>query len=244
MTIQSYRLRDTDEKQNALRIFTDNITTLGIENCLLHPLKDLLTTRTITEMENGQIKNLFTGVHNGAENPAHNLAAGLKLLQTAVRELDQFKVAPSTGAINPPGLASAHGRPLLRSYLVPQGIICNDGSANPLGVLCSGSRAQGQNNTPRYQISWPYTPASDMQNATTPCPSGPFGSNPGTVDLGTVSAQTVPVPNPSTTPVPSGVPGFVGPAPPLPPTFTASSFWSPQARPSLFGTLDTSGHDT
>ncbi|KAJ6178830.1 hypothetical protein N7519_009291 [Penicillium mononematosum] len=228
---------------HTLGIFMDNITTLGIENCLLDPLNDLLTTRKITEMEDSQIEDLFTGVHNGVENQGHNLGDELQLLQTAVRALDQFKIAPSTGAIKPPGLPSAHGRSSLQPYLTPQGIICNGASANPFGVLCVDSRVQGQNNTPRYQISWPSSPAPDMQNPPPPCPSGPFGLNPGTMNPGTVSAPTASVPTANTTPAPSGVPGFAGPAPPLPQTVTSSPFYSPRAGPGLFGTPDTSSHD-
>ncbi|OQE24082.1 hypothetical protein PENFLA_c010G03015 [Penicillium flavigenum] len=228
---------------NALGIFMDNITTLGIENCLLDPLNDLLTTRKITELEDSQIEDLFAGVHNGVENQGHDLGDELQLLQTAVRALDQFKIAPSIGAIKPPGLPSAHGRSSLQPYLIPQGIICNGASANPFGVLCVDSRVQGQNNTPRYQISWPYSPAPDMQNPTTPCPSGPFGLNPGTMNPGTVSAPTVSVPIANAAPSASGVPGFAGPTPPLPQTFTSSSLWSPRAGPGLFCTPDTSGHD-
>ncbi|CAP85702.1 Pc20g03730 [Penicillium rubens Wisconsin 54-1255] len=227
---------------NALGVFTDNITTLGIENCLLDPLNDLLTTRKITEMEDSQIEDLFAGVQNGVEDQGHDPGDELKLLQTAVRVLDQFKIAPSTGAIKSPGLSSAHGRSSLQPYLIPQGIICNGASANPFGVLCVDSRVQGQNNTPRYQISWPYSQAPDMQNSTTPCPSGPFGLNPGTMNPGTVSVPSVSAPTVNAAPT-SGVPGFAGPTPPLPQTVTSSPFCSLRAGPDLFGTPDTSSHD-
>ncbi|CAG8184954.1 unnamed protein product [Penicillium nalgiovense] len=228
---------------NALGIFMDNTVTLGIENCLLDPLNNLLTTRKITDMEDSQIEDLFAGVHDGVENQEHDMGDELKLLQSAVRALDQFKIAPSIEAIKPPGLASAHGRSSLQPYLIPQGIICNGASANPFGVLCVDPRVQGQNNTPRYQISWPFSPASGVQNLTTPCPSGPVGSNPGTMNPATVSAPTVSVPTANTAPSLSGVPGFAGPAPPPPQAFTPSSFSSPHTGLGLFSAPDTGAYD-
>ncbi|CAI7577529.1 unnamed protein product [Penicillium glandicola] len=179
---------------SALLIFIDNIANLGIENCLLGPLDGVLTTQTITNMEDSQIEELFAGVNDVVQKSRDHLTRELEKLKIGLHALSEFKVAkkttPSIGTTEKPASGSAHGGSSSQSFLMPQGIICNSASANPFGVLCVGSSAQSQNSTPRYQLSWPYSSTPKGQDSVALCPSGPLGLNPGMVNPGVASAPS------------------------------------------------------
>ncbi|CAI7581447.1 unnamed protein product [Penicillium viridicatum] len=230
---------------NALMIFMDNIATLGIESCLLSPLNGVLTTQTIANMDNRQVEDLFAGISDGAQNWREELNDDLEKLQMSLRVLKRFKFAsnPSIRTIKHTEGCSAHDCASHESFLVPQGIISNGTSANPFGVLCVDSRVQGQNNTPCYQLSWPYTSAPNMQTSFARCPSGPSGLNPGVANGGTVGAPSASFPFAG--PNQSGNAGpslFSGSALQLPQNFTPSTFWSPPAQP-VRRAPDTRNHD-
>ena len=236
-------------------IFTNNIATLGIESCLLSPLNGILTTRTIANMGDSQVEELFVGVHDAVQNWRDELNGNLKNLQMSLLVLKRFKFAkeskPSIGTTKHPEpccsaheCCSSHG-----SFLVPQGIICNGPSANPFGILCADSRVQGQTSTPGYQLSWPYSSALNKQTSQAPCPSGPSGLNPGVVNGGRVSTPSVSFPfagqNQSFNQGPrnSGSILFSGSGLQPPQTFTPSTFWSPAPRPVPSRAPDTHNYD-
>ncbi|KAJ5970718.1 uncharacterized protein N7479_000636 [Penicillium vulpinum] len=223
----------------SLLIFMDNIATLAIENCLLAPLDSVLTTQTITNMEDNQIEELFAGVHEGVQKSRDYVTCELAKLQTGLRELKQFNIANqstlSTGTIENPGSSSAYGCSPLHSFLTPQGILCNGAPSNPFGILCMDSTVRGENGIPGYQLSWPYNPAFDKEASITPCPSGPLGLNPGMVNAGTATAPFGSFSSPNAIPSTynSGAPASFKVAPPLPSTATPSSFWSPTTHPFI-----------
>ncbi|KAJ5425960.1 hypothetical protein N7465_001030 [Penicillium sp. CMV-2018d] len=236
---------------NALITFMDNIASLGIESCLLSPLNGVLTTQTIANMDNSQVEDLFAGISDGAQNWRDELNGDLEKLQMSLRVLKRFKFAesnPSIRTIKHTEGCSAHDCSSHESFLVPQGIISNGTSANPFGVLCVDSSVQGQNNTPGYQLSWPYSSAPNMQTSFTPFPSGPSGLNPGVANGGAVNAPSgsFPFAGPnhsfSQSPGNAGPSQFSGSALQLPQNFTPSTFWSPPTRP-VRRAPDTRNHD-
>ncbi|KAJ5372540.1 hypothetical protein N7517_004546, partial [Penicillium concentricum] len=223
---------------NALLIFMDNVATLGIENCLLSPLGGVLTTQTITNMEDKQIEELFAGVNDGVKKSREVLTHELENLQYGVRALSKLnvakKVTPSIGTIKDSGASSAHGCLTPQSFLMPQGILCSGAASSPFGVLCTDCRVQGANGTPRFQLSWPYSSASDKQNSITLCPSGPFGLDPGTVNPGMTSAPSVsfPAANPEANPFGSNAPISFKAVLPLRSTLQPGTFWSSLVSPT------------
>ncbi|KGO38429.1 Dynamin [Penicillium expansum] len=247
--ISHYRVEDTDKKQNALLVFVDNIAILAIENCLLAPLKAVFTTETITSMEDIEIEELCEGLHRRVARSKSELTDELTKLQIGLLTLKQFKIAKEitapTGAIKQPGSGSAHGSSSLQSLVMPQGVLCNSASTIPFGLLSVDSGVQGQNSTARYQLSWPYTPVSDMQTSLTVCPSGPFGLNPGMVNARTESAPSASFPLMDSSQK-SGNPGafeLSGATLPVPQTSTPSMFCSRQARPVTNLAPHTRDHD-
>ncbi|KAJ5816458.1 Dynamin [Penicillium robsamsonii] len=223
---------------NALLIFMDNVATLGIENCLLSPLGDVLTTQTITNMENKQIEELFADVHDGVKKSHEGLAHELENLLAGVRALTKFIVAkkatPFTGTIKDSGTVSAHGCPSPQLFLMPQGILCSGASSNPFGVLCMDSTLRGPNDTPRYQLSWPYNSASDKQGSISLCPSGPFGLNFSTVNPGVTGSPSVsfPTANPEPSPRDSNAPASFKAVLPIRSTLQPGTFWSSLVSPT------------
>lgn len=229
----------------------DNIAYLGIESCLLSPLNGVLTTQTIANMDNSQVEDLFAGISDGAQNWRDELNDDLEKLQMSLRVLKRFKFAepnPSIRTIKHTEGCSAHDCSSHESFLVPQGIISNGTSANPFGVLCVDSSVQGQNNTPGYQLSWPYTSAPNMQTSFTPFTSGPSGLNRGVANGGTVGAPSASFPfagpnqSFSQSRGNAGPSQFSGSALQLPQNFTPSTFWSPPTRPVRHAP-DTRDHD-
>ncbi|KAJ5510402.1 Dynamin [Penicillium expansum] len=236
---------------NALLVFVDNIAILAIENCLLAPLKAVFTTETITSMEDIEIEELCEGLHRRVARSKSELTDELTKLQIGLLTLKQFKIAKEitapTGAIKQPVSGSAHGCSSLQSLVMPQGVLCNGASTIPFGLLSVDSRIQGQNNTARYQLSWPYTPASNMQNSLTVCPSGPFGLNPGMVNAMTESAPSASFPLMNSSQKSGNPDAFElsGATLPVPQTSTPtpSMFCSRRARPVPNLAPNTRDHD-
>ncbi|KAJ5210707.1 Dynamin [Penicillium cf. griseofulvum] len=239
---------------NALLTFMDNIATLGIENCLLGPLEAVLTTQTITNMEDKQIEELFADVHDGVQKSRDYLICELEKLRTGLRELKKFNVAkkatPSIATTKKSVPGSSHGCSAPQSFVMPQGIICSGASSNPFGVICTDSSVQGPNGTPRYQLLWPYSSAPDKHSSITLCPSGPFGLNAGTANAGTITAETVTAPSVSfatANPKPSSRyseehASFRLPLPPAS-AFKPSTFWSPPGPSPAGPAPNTRGYD-
>ncbi|OQE37230.1 hypothetical protein PENCOP_c010G01178 [Penicillium coprophilum] len=216
---------------NALLIFMDNVSTLGIENCLLGPLGGVLTTQTIINMEDKEIEELFAGAHDSVQKSREYLAHELENLLSGLRALKKFLVAKKTtpfiGIFKDPAALPAHGCSSPQSFFVPQGILCSGSSSNPFGVLSVDSKTQDPSGTPRYQLSWPYSSASNTQGSVKICPSGPFGFNPGTVHPGMGSAPYLSFTNANPEPSSrdSGATASFKPALPL----------RSMAQPSIFG---------
>ncbi|KAJ5520178.1 hypothetical protein N7463_000631, partial [Penicillium fimorum] len=223
---------------SALLIFMDNVATLGIDNCLLSPLSGVLTTQTITNMEDKQIEELFAGVHDSVNKSREGLAHEVENLLAGVRALKKFNVAkkptPFIGTIKDPGAVLAHGCSSPQSFLMPQRIVCSGASSNPLGVLCMDSRVQGPNGTPRYQLSWPYSSASDKQGSISLCPSGPFDLTSSTVNSGMASAPSVsfPTANLGSSPHDSNAPSSSKTVLPIRSILQPGTFWSSLVSPT------------
>jgi hypothetical protein len=67
-------------------IFINNVAVLGIENCLLEPLKQNLTCQTINNMEDDQVQRIaaepahLTGERQRLSKDIEKLQAGLQVL--------------------------------------------------------------------------------------------------------------------------------------------------------------------
>jgi hypothetical protein len=228
----------------------NNIATLGIENCLLHPLETVLTTQTIANMEDKQIEELFAGVHDGVQKSRNYLTCALEKLQTGLRELKKFHVPkkekPPGGIIKAP-VSGPYARLGLPPYLSPLGIICTGAPFPLFGEIVTDNSIQGPNGMPGYRIVWPYSSAPGGYDSAPLCPGGPFGSG---ADTATVPARTVPAPSaPSANPNPElnshdseAHTSFRHPVPTAS-TFNPSTFFSPPGRPAVGPAPTTRGYD-
>lgn len=73
----------------AIVTFIDNVTTLGIENCLLDPLQRIFTSQVINNMEEDHIRELATERSYICEE-RDRLASELAKLQAGLRTLNIF----------------------------------------------------------------------------------------------------------------------------------------------------------
>lgn len=88
------RIKTTDVlmtcSQTAIVTFVDNVTTLGIENCLLDPLQRIFTSQVVNYMEDSQVRQIATEPSYISEERDH-LNWELENLQAGLRTFNFFK---------------------------------------------------------------------------------------------------------------------------------------------------------
>ncbi|KAJ5628948.1 hypothetical protein N7490_011176 [Penicillium lividum] len=77
--------------ETAIVTFIDNVTTLGIENCLLDPLSGILTSQTINNMEDKQVQDL-AGEASYITEERERLIREQEKLQNSLSVLNQCKI--------------------------------------------------------------------------------------------------------------------------------------------------------
>ncbi|KAJ5124268.1 Dynamin [Penicillium bovifimosum] len=165
---------------DALSVFRDNVAILGIENCLLSPLTGILTTRTISKMQDSQIEKIFAKV----SETNHYMTHGLNKLWVAAQSLKKFDTTKeskvSTEDTHPRRLHHAHYRksaPSANPTNMPLGSFSTNVN-NPFKVGFASAPSGSQKGTGESAFSLANTSKLAQQNPFTN-PS-PFEFKPGT----------------------------------------------------------------
>ncbi|KAJ5780530.1 hypothetical protein N7457_005690 [Penicillium paradoxum] len=133
---------------HALAVFIDNVSTLGIENCLLAPLGSILTTQKISNMDDSEIAKLFIGTQ-GLQG---RLTSRSEKLQTASQKLQRFRPLnwPAARPAQPAPNSQPVPQPSTLTNVAPRGMLFTGKPPNPFAISNGESPFAGMNTRPSF----------------------------------------------------------------------------------------------